>query len=162
MTDKVAYEDVVALREQFQPGEVVPSVKLYARYEALMIAAGRPVEHQTSLGHALRRADWTRKRVRKSVGSKIQETASWVIPGKPALSEGDAHVYDALDALGEGIHPNLTIFAKYQELARREGWSSTLDLNGLQRWLTRKGFVRLRDKGKACRYVAAERVAARA
>lgn len=155
-------EHVKALADAFPPGAVVPAVKLHARYAQMMEAQGFQVPHPTMLGHALRRADWIRKRVRKSVDGRIQERACWVIPGTAGPSEQDGQVYDALQSLGGGIHPNALIWSRYTAMAREQGWRDTLAEKDLARWLTRKGFIRMRDKGKDCRFVDPTRVAARA
>lgn len=157
----VTPQDVAEIQKGYAAGTVVSASTLYGVLSKMMGEQRRPLAHQTAFGHALRREGWVRHRVRRRFAGRPTEISAWIVPGPRALDDESAHVYDALTRMGGGIHPNLAIFEAYQELAREEGWAASLDFNGLQRWLTKKGFVRMTEKGKPSRFVDPTRVAAR-
>lgn len=150
--------DVEAIRVQFQPGAVVPSSKLYGALSRLMHDQRRPLAHQTSFGHALRRGGWISHRDRRRYGGVQHETSCWVVPGAPPDIEHDEQVYATLRDLGPGIHSDEAVFERYQALTRKHGWRWTYSPAELSRWMTRHHFVRMQYKKQKCRFVGEERL----
>jgi hypothetical protein len=153
----VTEQDVDRIRAQFKPGSVHPAKLFFTMYVGLMEADGRPVAHQTALGHALRRAGFVRHRARRRVNGRQEETCSWIVPGGPPANQEDERMGHVLRSLGPGVHANRLIWDRYSDLAREHGWTWAMGEIDLARWLTKHNFVRLRDNGGS-RFVPPEKI----
>lgn len=149
----VTDDDVESIREKFMPGSTQTVASIYTVYVRLMESQRRPIAHRTSLGHALRRASWTRVRLRKRVAGKPTEESAWAVPGAPNPNEDHDNVMTVLGDLGEGEHPSATIFQRYGELGRRYGWRGMMSETQLARMLTKMGYIRTTKRGVPCRIV---------
>lgn len=137
----VTEEDVRALLATLKPGGVYPSAELWGRYTRAMEAAGRPWGNRNQLGRRLTALGCEKHRSRRMVRGQQTETSAWIIPGAPPRDEEAQRILATIaDLGGDGIYPVDEVWDRYQALARRHGWTWTLNESGLARRLTKMGY----------------------
>lgn len=148
---------MTALLALFKPGRTYAAAEIYQRYEQQMQRQGRPPVHPTALGRALSRAGCRRQRIRRATGPRhnrtFSETASWTIVGQIDPADVIDPIGVLLRDLGEGIHPEEDIYARYLCLPLK---GDVLSRRALMSRLSKLGYTALTDCGVRTRYIYAK------